>query len=48
MAIPLNTFKTTTTVLKAGPIIGDSDVIYTVPNEITAIVLMDRLLTSTL
>lgn len=40
MAIPLNTFKTTTTVLKAGPFIGDSDVIYTVPNEITSIVLM--------
>lgn len=40
MAIPLNTFKTTTTVLKKGPFIGDSDVVYTVPNGITTIVLM--------
>lgn len=40
MAIPLNTFKTTTAVVPEGPIIGDSDIIYTVPNGITAIILM--------
>jgi len=40
MAVPLNTFKTTTKVIPEGPIIGDEDVMYTVPNGITAIVLM--------
>jgi hypothetical protein len=40
MAVPLNTFKTTTKVIPEGPITGDSDVMYTVPNGITAIVLM--------
>lgn len=40
MAIPLNTFKTTTAVIPEGPITGDSDIIYTVPSGITAIVLM--------
>lgn len=40
MAVPLNTFKTTTSVIPEGPIIGDSDVIYVVPSGITAIVLM--------
>lgn len=40
MAIPLNVFKTTTAILKAGPFTGDSDLIYTVPNGITTIVLM--------
>ena len=40
MAIPLNTFKTTTAVIPEGPITGDSDVIYAVPNGITAIILM--------
>lgn len=40
MAIPLNVFKTTTAILKSGPFSADSDVIYTVPNGITTIVLM--------
>ena len=43
MAIPLNEFKTRTAKLVAKPpggFIGDSDVIYTTPNGITAIVLM--------
>lgn len=43
MAIPLNTFKTTTAVIPEEPpggFIGDSDVIYTVPSGITAIILM--------
>lgn len=40
MAIPLNTFKTTTTILRKGPFLADSDVVYTVPNGITSIVLM--------
>lgn len=40
MAIPLNTFKTTTAVIPEGPITGDSDVIYAVPSGITAIILM--------
>jgi hypothetical protein len=43
MAIPLNEFKTRTAKLvskPAGGFIGDSDVIYTTPNGITAIVLM--------
>ena len=40
MAIPLNTFKTTTAVVPEGPITGDSDIIYTVPSGITAIILM--------
>ena len=43
MAIPLNTFKTTTAVIPEEPpggFIGDSDVIYTVPAGITAIILM--------
>lgn len=40
MAIPLNVFKTTTAVLKSGPFLADSDVIYSVPNGITTIVLM--------
>ena len=43
MAIPLNTFKTSTASLvaeKAGGFIGDSDVVYTTPNGITSIVLM--------
>jgi hypothetical protein len=42
MAIPLNVFKTTTAVLKAGPFIADSDLIYQVPNGITTIVLMSQ------
>lgn len=43
MAIPLNTFKTTTAVIPEEPpggFTGDSDVIYVVPSGITAIVLM--------
>lgn len=43
MAIPLNTFKTTTAIVPEEPpggFTGDSDVIYIVPNGITAIVLM--------
>lgn len=40
MAIPLNVFKTTTAVLKKGPFLADSDIVYTVPNGITTIVLM--------
>ena len=43
MAIPLNEFKTRTAKLVNKPadgFIGDSDVIYTTPNGITAIVLM--------
>lgn len=40
MAVPLNTFKTTTSIIPEGPITGDSDVIYVVPSGITAIVLM--------
>jgi len=43
MAIPLNEFKTRTAKLVSKPpggFIGDSDVIYTTPNGITAIVLM--------
>ena len=43
MAIPLNTFKTTTAVIPEEPpggFIGDSDVIYSVPSGITAIILM--------
>ena len=43
MAIPLNEFKTRTAKLvsaKPGGFTGDSDVIYTTPNGITAIVLM--------
>lgn len=47
MAIPLNVFKTTTTILKKGPFIGDSDVIYTVPNGITTIVLMAQVANTT-
>ena len=42
MAIPLNVFKTTTAILKAGPFTADSDVIYQVPNGITTIVLMSQ------
>jgi len=43
MAIPLNEFKTRTAKLVSKPVggfTGDSDVIYTTPNGITAIVLM--------
>ncbi len=40
MAIPLNVFKTTTAILKAGTFLADSDVVYSVPNGITTIVLM--------
>jgi hypothetical protein len=43
MAIPLNTFKTSTSSLIPQPVggfVGDSDVVYTTPNGITAIVLM--------
>lgn len=41
MAIPLNEFKTSTAVLlQDGTFSGDSDIIYTTPNGITAIVLM--------
>jgi hypothetical protein len=43
MAIPLNTFKTTTAIIPEEPLggfVGDSDVIYVVPSGITAIVLM--------
>jgi hypothetical protein len=43
MAIPLNTFKTSTASLvaaKPGGFTGDSDVVYTTPNGITSIVLM--------
>ena len=42
MAIPLNTFKTSTAELQdvSGGFLGDSDVVYTCPNGITAIVLM--------
>jgi len=42
MAIPLNTFKTSTALLAdvGGGLTGDSDVVYTCPNGITAIVLM--------
>ena len=43
MAIPLNTFKTTTAVIPEEPLggfTGDSDVIYVVPQGITAIILM--------
>jgi len=43
MAIPLNTFKTTTAVIPEEPpggFTGDSDVIYVVPQGITAIILM--------
>lgn len=43
MAVPLNTFKTTTAVIPEEPpggFTGDSDVIYVVPQGITAIILM--------
>ena len=42
MAIPLNTFKTSTAELVdfGTGFVGDSDVVYTCPNGITAIVLM--------
>lgn len=47
MAIPLNVFKTTTQILKKGPFIADSDVVYQVPNGITTIVLMAQIANTT-
>ena len=46
MAVPLNTFKTTTAVIPEEPpggFTGDSDVIYVVPQGITAIILMAQI-----
>lgn len=47
MAIPLNVFKTTTQILKKGPFVADSDVVYQVPNGITTIVLMAQVANTT-
>lgn len=47
MAIPLNVFKTTTQILKKGPFIADSDIVYAVPNGITTIVLMAQVANTT-